>query len=250
MLRALITIMVVAALAVPAAAYTTIWEGEKDGVIDIALQIDCYIQIQRQDSAIQFTDQSPYDWWSDSLMGDVLTKCPDDDGQHPMYAWAGDQWYAGPGGRYYESDDGAVIYVRSNNELTMNVHTNGDLAGTENSATNTIPTWFTVALCPFVIDDSPISGHVVPFGGCDGCYLSDVVPAGGDYLFEVCEAGYGAPDQWAFPCAPASQTYTTGMMQPAVYGTIKFLARIERHGMADPGDHYTTTLDVNFFTTP
>ena len=246
MLRTLIAIMAVAAFVLPAAAYETIWDGEENGIIDIALQIDCYIQIDRQDSEIHFTDQAPYDYWSTQLTGLGYADCPDDDNQNPMWAWAGDQWYAGAGGRFYESRDGAVIYVRSNNELTMNVHTNGDMEGTINDPLNKIPTWFTIAMCPFVIDDSPLSGHNVPFCYNPGCYLSD---GDSDFVFEMCDGSYDFPSQWAFPCAPASQTYTTGTMNPAVYGTIKFLGRIERHGMVDPGAHYVPHLNVSF-TTP
>jgi hypothetical protein len=246
MLRTLLAIVAVAALAAPAMGYTVIWDGDQNGVIDIELQIDCYIQIDRQDCDIAFTDQSPYDWWSTQLTGLAYAKCPDDDSQHPMYSWAGDQWYAGANGRFYESDDGAVIYVRSNNELTMNVQTNGDLAGTINDPNNTIPTWFTIAMCPFVIDDVAVSGHTVPFCGNPGCYLSD---ANSDHVFEICDGSHDFPSQYAFACAPASQVYTTGTMDPAVYGTIKFLGRIQRHGMTDPGDHYATQLNVSF-TTP
>lgn len=243
MLRILIAMVTVAALAVPAMGYEVILVGDWDGIIDINLQIDCYIQIDRQDSDIAFTDLAPFDWWSTQLTGLAYARCADDDNQHPMYAWAGDQWYAGAGGRFYESDDGGVIYVRSNNDLTMNVHTNGDLSGIINDPLNKIPTWFTVALCPFVINDVALSGHTVPFCGHPGCYLSDW---NGDFAFEMCDGGYDFPNQWVFPCEPASQTYTTGTMAPSVYGTIKFLGRIERHGMADAGDHYYTHLDVNF----
>jgi hypothetical protein len=245
MLRILIAMMTVAALAVPAMGYEVIWAGDQYGDIDIDLQIDCYIQIDRQDSNIAFTDLTPFDWWSTQLTGLAYARCADDDNQHPMYAWAGDQWYAGAGGRFYESDDGAVIYVRSNNDLSMTVHTNGDLWGQINDPLNKIPTWFTVALCPFVINDATVSGHTVPFCGHPGCYLSDL---DGDFVFEMCDGGYDFPNQWAFPCEPASQTYTTGTMAPSVYGTIKFLARIERHGMADAGDLYHTHLDVDFAT--
>ena len=243
MLRILIAIMAVAALAVPAMGYEVILVGEWDGMININLQIDCYIQIDRQSSDIAFTDQTPYDYWSTQLTGLAYGDCPDDDAQHPMYPWAGDQWYAGAGGRYYESRAGGVIYVRSNNDLTMNVTTHGDLYGTVHGPFNTIPTWFTIAMCPFVIDDNPVSGHTVPFCYNPGCYLSD---GNGDFVFEMCDVGYDFPNQWAFSCEPSGTVYTTGTMNPAVYGTIKFLGRIERHGMADPGDHYYTYLDVNF----
>ena len=243
MLRVLMATVAVMALVVPAAAYYIVWDGTANGDFTIELQIDCYIQIDRQDSEIHFTDQSPFDWWSTQLQGLVLTRCPDDDSQHPMYAWAGDQWYAGAGGRFYESDDGAVIYVASNNELTMNVTTHGDLTGTINGPPfATIPTWFTLAFCPFTIGGTAVSGHTVYFCGHPGCYLSD---GDGDFVFDICDPTYDGPNQYPFPCA-GSNTWTTGIMAPQIYGTMKFLARIERHGMADPGDHYQTYVDVNF----
>jgi hypothetical protein len=240
MLRVFVAIMTMAALALPAMAYNTTWDGDPEGDITIELQIDCWIQVLRQDAEIHFTDQSPFDWYNTSPTG-AYTKCPDTDNQHPMYPWAGDHWYA-PTGMYYESDDGAVIYVQSNNALTMNVHTNGDLTGTLNSPFGTIPTWFTIAMCPFTIGGVPVAGHTVPFCGNPGCYLSG--PAGGG-LMTICGAG-DFPNQHMFPCAPASQVYTTGSMAPQVFGTIKFLCRIHRNGMMDGGDLYTTWLDVDF----
>ena len=255
MLRYILTALCVLALATPVFGYEVIWEGDAEGDIDIALQIDCYIQIQRQDTDIHFTDQSPYDWWSTQLRPfDQGQRCPDPDGyggQHPMYPWAGDQYYAGTTGRFYESDDGAVIYIHSNNDLTMTVISHGDLTGTNTpipTPPNTIPTWFTLALCPFMIDGNWLSGHNIPIGGCAGCYVADTDLDG------VMEADDGSgnctgPDysnQWVFACAPPSSW--TLDLDAETQGTMKFLGRIERHGMADPGDHYTTTLDVNFAT--
>jgi hypothetical protein len=239
-MRRLVFLFAVLALAMPSWAYKVIRDGAQEGDIEINLQIDCYIQIQWQDTQIEFSEN---DFWSTQLTGLAYQACPDDDNQHPMYPWAGDVWYAGAGGRYYESLDGAVIYVHSNNELSMHVHTNGDLSGTINSSANKIPTWFTVALAPFMIDDNWIIYDDIPLDG-QGSYLYD---AGGVF-------GYGAPgpkfpNQHCFPCEPASQSWLLGPMQPEVQGTIKFLCRINRHGMADPGDHYYTWLDVSF-TTP
>lgn len=228
-------------LSIPAFGYEVIWDGAQSDQIKMSLQIDCYIQIQWQDTDILFTDQPPYDWWSTTLQPVGTQRCPDDDNQHPMYAWAGNQ----AGGRFYESDDGAVIYVHSNNTLSMKVHRNGNLTGQKNSPNNKIPTWFTIALCPFMINGAWLSGHTIPGTSEVGIYASD---DNGDFVMET---GTGAdhPNQFVFPCTPASDTYMLGPMDPEVQGTIKFLARIERHGMADPGDQYYTWLDV-WFTTP
>ncbi|MBN2172305.1 MAG: hypothetical protein JW819_13380 [Candidatus Krumholzibacteriota bacterium] len=241
----LLTILVLAVAAPPAMAYEVVWDGPADGELDINLQVDCYIQIDWQDTAIDFDGTS--DWWSTQLMGLAYQSCPDDGGKFAPDPWAGDAYYAGGNGRYYESGDGAVIFVRSNNDLSMAVHTNGDLYGTVNSASNTIPTWFTVCLCPFWINGVQLSGHTIPNTTNPGCYLSDINPA--DFHYEYCEAGMGWPAQQAFACAPASNTYTLGSMAPYIEGSIKFLARIWRNGLQDPGDQYYTMLDVHF-TTP
>jgi hypothetical protein len=240
-MRNLLVLFCVMALAAPIWGYETIWEGAPDNDIEINLQIDCYIQIDWQDCLIEFDGTS--DWWSDQLMGVGYAACPDDGGKFAAEPWAGADYYAGTTGRYYESGDGAVIYVHSNNALSMEVHTNGDLYGTINSASNTIPTWFTVALAPFMIDDVWLTTGTIPGDG-QGSYLYD---AGGFFGYD--NGTYNYPNQYAFPCDPASQTLILGSMAPEVQGTIKFLCRIERHGMADPGDHYYTWLDVTF-TTP
>ena len=244
-MRKLAVLLVTLLFALPLMGYEVIWDGEPDGDIEINLQVDCYIQIIWQDTEIHFTDQEPYDWWSTQLMGLGYSACPDDDNQHPMYPWAGDQWYTQGQGRYYESRDGAQIFVHTNNELSMWVHTNGDLTGQVHpEANNTIPTWFTVALAPFMIDDAWLTTGTIPGDG-QGSYLYDL----GTGFFGYNNPTYNYPNQYAFPCAPASQTWRLGPMMPETQGTIKFLCRIRRHGMADPGDHYFTWLDVTF-TTP
>ncbi len=243
-MRKLAVLLVSLLFVLPLMGYEQIWDGNSEGDIEINLQVDCYIQITWQDTEIDFTDQSPYDYWSTQLMGLGYSACPDDDNKHPMDPWAGDQWYTGGNGRYYESHDGAVIYVHTNNELTMSVQTNGDLTGQVHpAANNTIPTYFTVALAPFMIDDVWLTTGTIPGGG-QGSYLYE----SGLGVFGYNNPSYNYPDQYAFPCAPASQ-WQLGPMMPETQGTIKFLCRIHRNGMADPGDHYYTSLNV-MFTSP
>jgi|GEM_PF-2248925 len=243
MLRYLLTALCVLALATPVFGYDVVWDGDADGDIDINLQIDCYIQIDRQDEEIHFSDGTePEDWWMTSLQPVGTLQCPDDGTQRPMYAWAGDNYYAGAGGRFYESYDGAVIYINSNNDLTMHLITHGDLAGTINDPNNTIPTWITLGLCPFMINSTPVTGHNIPLCGNPGCYVSHT----GGGVLQPC-VGNDHPNQDVIPLAPPA-TYTLDM-DAQVMGTMKFLCRIERHGMADDGDLYATTVDVNF-TTP
>lgn len=252
MLRILIATMAVVALAVPAMGYDTQWDGLPDGNLEIHLQLDCYIQIDWQDQLIEFDGVSG--WYSPVLANAAYIACADPQGKFPTDPWAGDAYYCGGAGMYYESADGAVIFVRSNNDLSMRVHTNGDLTGTwPGNPNTTLPTWFTVCLAPFQIGGVALVGSV-PFAP----------PPGGHYLFEAssppggtfghADDGMGPgydnwPDQYPFPCAPASQEWTLGSMSPYIQGTIKFLGRVHRHGLADPGDDYWTFLDVHF-TTP
>lgn len=245
------------ALSIPAFGYKVTWDGPKYKEIPIKLQIDCYIQIDWQDSAIVFNDGTSvdpetgtYDFWSDQLEGKVYALCPDGDTKHSPDPWAGDHWYA-TNGLYYESADGAVLYINSNNDLTMTVHVNGDLAGTENDSNNKIPTWFTLCLAPFTINSIAVDdgyrsakGGVNPFTDKIGGY-ADGSDAGG-----VMTVGAGNPifpNQNAFPCAPASRDWTLDLDAQSE-GTMKFLCRIHRHGMADPGDLYKTFIDVSFAT--
>jgi hypothetical protein len=224
------------ALAVPALGYDTTWDGEPDSDICIRLSVDCYIQIIWQDIEIDFGEN---DFWCTVLADSAYHPCPDDDNQHPGYAWAGDEWYAGPGGRYYESYDGASVFVHSNNDIYVTIHTNGNLKGAENNGE--IPTWFTLALAPFKIGGDVLDDEVgFPLSDEDGCYCDD---ANEDYDITYCDFTY--PHQYCFPCDPASETWRLDL--PAeTEGTMKFLARINRHGMADEGDDYSTCLDVTF----
>ena len=256
MLRILIAIMTVAALVVPALGYDTQWEGAQDDTLDIHLQLDCWIQIEWQDTLIEFDGLG--DWWCRHLGGVAYSACPDSAGKYSTDPWGGDAYYAPITGIYYESGDGAVIFVRSNNDLSMRVHTNGDLWGNINDPLNTLPTWFTVCLAPFQIGGVALSGSV-PTGGQPGHYLYDA----GSGAFGHADNG-GAnpvpgpsangswdnwPNQYPFPCHPASQNWTLGPMAPYIEGTIKFLGRVHRQGLADAGDDYWTSLDVHF-TTP
>ena len=252
MLRILIAMMTVVALAVPAMGYGTTWDGSASGQLEIHLQLNCYIQIEWQEVWIVFNGTG--DWYSTQLANVAYSACPDPQGKYPTDPWGGDAYYC-TDGMYYESGDGAVIFVRSNNDLSMKVTTNGDLLGQTNGGT--LPTWFTVCLAPFWINGSQLMGEV-PTGGQPGHYLYDAT--GG--VFGHCDDNFANPvpstftptvyenyyDQYPFPCV-GSQTWTLGSMVPYIEGTIKFLGRVHRHGLADAGDDYKTTLDV-LFTTP
>ncbi len=249
MLRILIAIMAVAALAVPAMGYGTTWDGSPSGQLEIHLELNCYIQIEWQEIWIVFNGTG--DWYSTQLANVAYAAC-DDVSKYPTDPWGGDAYYCSDG-MYYESGDGAVIFVRSNNDLSMAVTTNGNLTGQSHGGT--LDTWFTVCLAPFQIAGSPLLGSV-PTGGEPGHYLYD----GGANAFGHANNGAGPPgsvagttydnwpDQYPFPCATVGQNWTLGSMAPYIEGTIKFLGRVHRPGMADAGDDYKTTLDVLFTT--
>ena len=244
-----VLVLGVLVLAIPAFSYDTTWDGDPEGVITINADINCFIQILWQDVEIQFQEtanDTPHDWWSWQLEGVGYTACPDPGEKLPLNPWAGDAYYCGDSGIYYESGDGAHIFVTSNNSLSMTVTTNGDLHGTVNDPNNKIPTWFTVCLAPFIIGGEQLEG-TVPLDG-SGQYLYEDPNNPGVFLHGDDSQGHNYPNQHAFSCEPAGTSWTLGPMPPYVWGTIKFLVRIHRHGMADAGDSYSTTLDVAFST--
>lgn len=246
MSRTLIAIVTIAVLAVPAMAYETQWQGEPDGDLTIELSVNCYVQILWQDTVIEFdTDyDAPHDYWCYDLMGTGYALDGHPDGKFT----ATDAWAGNGDPFYFESRDGAYIYVKSNNALSMNVHTNGWLKATDPDCGDCyIPTYFTAALSgPFLVEGQDIGLGTIPFNG-SGVYLYADPPdnTGGEFVED--DAVYGVyPDQWAFDCDPASQTWHLGPLCPYVEGNIMFLARILRSGMVDPGGDYTTWLDVTF----
>jgi hypothetical protein len=250
MLRKILLVTCVLGLTAPVMAYNVIWDGVPADSFMISLQIDCYIQIDRQDTEIIFNDGTTpdpvtgtYDFYASQLEDVVYTPGPDTEGKHSTDPWAGDHYYC-PNGEYWESADGAVIFIRSNNDLTMIVHVKGNLEGTINSSDNKIPTWITICFAPFVMDGQVVDdgrpGGVNPFHTGPGAYAFGPIGGGtitlGDETF---------PNQHAFECDPYSTTWTVDM--PCwIEGTVKFLARIWRNGMQDQGDLYVTYVDVDF----
>jgi len=242
MLRVIVAIMAVVALAVPAAAYETTWDGDAAGDITIYLTLDCYIQIEWQDTDIVFDGVSG--WFCDQLEDVAYAACPDGDGKFPTDPWAGSSYYAS-GGLFYESADGAVIFIRSNNPLSMSVTTNGDLYFEEEGCESYIPTWFTMCAAPFMVDGVWTGVGDIPGDGW-GTYLNETGAGVLGYNDPV-EGKH--PNQTAFPCAPPANNWVLGPLCPGIEGTLKFLGRIHRHGMEDMGGNYTTVLNV-LFTSP
>ena len=248
MLRTLIAIVAVAALVAPAAAVD--WDfpagGTADEDIDINLTLDGWVQIDWQDQVIDFNGAN--DYWAKQLMNVAYAPGADDGGKTSQDPWAGADYYTidvpDGDGRYFESFDGGVIFVRSNVELSMTVGTNGDLLAIADDCDDcSIPTWFTVALNPFWVAGDKITTGTIPYSTPDpeGCYLFDDA---GEFGYD--NATYNCPNQHAFSCASDTDTWTLGPLCPYVEGTIKFLARILRHGLEDASGAYTTHLDVLF----
>lgn len=246
MSRLIFVMVAVAALTVSAGAYPTQWDGEPDGDLTITLGLGCYIQIQWQDTDMVFDydGDSAEDYYCNELTGTAYLHCPDPDGKTPSDAWAGSEYYCGTDGMYYMTNDGAVIFVRSNNPLSMAVHTNGNLHYYGETCGDVyIPTWFTMCAAPFMVEGSWFDDGEVPESGGQW----------GSYLFEESIGVIGDsdptqffPNEYAFPCEPASQTWTWGPLCPGVEGTVKWLARIQRFGMLDEGGDYATHVDVTF----
>jgi len=244
MLRILIAMMVVAMLVVPAMGYT-ITNGS--ATFDIKLDLGGLVYVEWQDYDIVFDGLG--DWYSQTQVANVAyLACPDPYGMFPTDAYAGDNWNGtgyDPPGMWYESADGARVYVKSNLDLYMQVDTHGDLTGA--STSHTLPTWFTVCLATFEEAGATLNG-TVPFS--NGHYLfehhTDITKF--DHAPDGTVPFGNWPDQEAFLCAPAN-TWTLGPVQPYCAGTIQFLGRVYRDGLNDPSDLYSTTLDV-VFTAP
>ena len=241
MVRNIVFVFFAFTLMAPISVYGIIWVGEPTNNIEIAIQIDSFIQIDWQNTEMAFGQGT--DWWYPQLMGIPGQSCPSPDGCYPGDPWAGDvNGPAGANGYFYEEGVGAWVYVHANTDLSMWVTTNGDLEGQTNSS-NHIPTWFHVCLCPFMINSQWLMTGIVPgSGGQYGSFLFDA----GSGQFGYDDPTYNHPNQWLFPCDPSAITWQLGPMQPETQGTIMFHCRIERHGMADPGDEYYTWLDVSF----
>jgi len=238
MFRTMLIAVVILGLAVPAVAEWDLIGGDQDEAITISLTISEYVQVDWQDTEIHFVgDVLEPDFWSTQLRGLAYSLCPDSDGKYPMDAWAGDPWY---GPIYYESFDGALIYINSNSNIWMTVTPSGDL----DSGDDTIPLYFTMAGTlygdGFLLGDTWCNDGNIPLDG-PGSYAADEAPADG-----FIELGGTAffPNQYPFPCA-GSPIYTLNM-DAQTQGTLKFLARIERNGLEDQPGTYTATLNVAF----
>jgi len=208
-------------------------------VVSINLTIPAWTSVDWQDYDIVFASSgTTYDYWSATLQGVAYANPPDGDGK--MYAtepWTGDHWYA-PTGLYWESRDGARVFLRSNCGLTMSVVPSGDLTTTQCGG-NTLSTYYTVCgtsdIPGFKADGNIYTGGNPP-SGYNGQYLD----AGFDFNL-VPAAGNVYPTQAVFAMTGPNQSL---VMTNVVYGTFKFLARVHRDGMLDCAGLYSASLTV------
>ncbi len=265
-----VSIMMVALLALvctSAFAVTTTWDVQSPELtpvaddwvqeIPITAQVKCYIQIIYQDNDIGFVnDKNPGDWFrarADGLIGAYGSLDPlNDDDKSSCSAWADG---------YYESRDGAHLYVQTNNPLTMDIHRKGDL---ETVAGDIIPTWWTLAASgnwalgflvggQWVADVHGTPDGKLPLDGAGGyAGLNNPGLTPGGTIFLGGQPPY--PNQHAFACAPDCDHFFLKLPCPT-RGTLEFKARMLRTSIAwgatgelipDQAGDYSTALNVTF----
>lgn len=162
---------------------------------------------------------------------------------------------------WYESTDGATIYLKSNIDLSGVVQCSGPLT---NAASDTLPSWFTVAVTGYDevtpqpdpngfrlansqsttgwVNDGTPPGAVSP-GGYGGDNTAGGQEVTGPMTIKFGNQGFW-PSQDAFKMINVN--YSLNMDAPVGPGTMKFLGRVKRNGMADVAGQYTATLWVDF----
>jgi len=256
-------------LAITLPTWATIIELGNNTVI-VLLTINSYAYIEYQEDGppwgvpatypepdIEFSSTAGIDWWRSIASGIIGGYVHD-----ASKGAATDGWAIG----YYESDDIATIFIKSNMDLDATLTCSGDLQGSETSAT--IPTWFTICVCGWdevnnaysaigfrlgnEVDATPINPGWVndgtPFGaGGPGGYggddpsgsgnLGNIVTAAGPIYFGG--QGFGVT-QDVFPMA--NTPYTMDLDAPIGPGTFTLIARCKRMGTMDHADTYTATI--------
>lgn len=268
MLRKILAALIVLALAVPVAATPDI--DPPDSIL-VQLTIGEYAQVWFQDDNwghsapgerdldIVFSGAEGTDYYrltSDGLIGEY-------DPTTSTSGTAEDGWSMG----YFESRDGATIWIQSNVDLDGYVCPQGDLE--ELGGGHTLPSWYTVAVTGYdhgtgmpdpngfrlgnaLGGSGWVSDGILPFASAGG-YAGDgdatgnevlLVPAG---IFSFGNQGFW-PDQDAFAMASACGMFDFDA--PVGPGTIKFLGRVHRNGVADPAGIYTSYINIGFGVAP
>lgn len=267
MLRKSLVILCVLALTAPAWAILDMPTNNMP--ITVQLTIGTYTQIWFQDDTwatppaandfdIVFTNSAtgawPDDPWRSTASGLI-----------GAYSWpAPNPPTSGLGTGYYESVDGATIWMQSNTAFTATITCSGDLIETGGS---TIPTWFTIVVSEAVagsggfrdgacVDAATwpwVNDGVIPLsGGKSGGYGGDDPLGTGNFGNAVVVAGpiffggqgwFGTQDAFAMAGGPV---YTLAMGPGVGPGTMKFLARCLRNGLWDVTGVYTAFITPNF----
>jgi hypothetical protein len=244
-------IVVCSAVLAGSAFATMTWEGGCTGCdFTVFLTIGCWGQVICEDNDVVFSDVVNGDWDCTTLCGVAYGHGYDKTAGDP---WAG--WDAG--GMYFESADGARLYFTANCDIYCTIDPDDNL---KNSDGDEVPTWFTLAATRdwtqgVYLDGQWMYDCAIPLDG-NGCYANDNGTAGNDCCDDVNEDGYMElcdgeccyPDQYCFAMAD-DHTHTSWILNlpgPSA-ATLKFLIRIHRTGMANPGGQYTAHLDVDFF---
>jgi hypothetical protein len=257
MLRSLVAALCVLALA-GAVAAAPIGDQQGNSTITVQLTIAKYSQVWYQDDSygiagggepdIVFSSTAGVDWYNTALSGAYGT-----------HTQAATEAYACG---YFESADGATIWIKANCDLSGNVATSGDLT----SGSNTIPTWYTIAVtgwddCQGIHDPNgfrlgnsgsgtgwvnegtpPGASSPGGYAGDGDGFFSDIGAAVTPVIFGGC-AFY--PNQDCFQMANTSGS-TFDLDAPVGPGTMQFLARCLRSGVHDVAGAYTATITPTF----
>ncbi len=245
----MLLIPLVAALAAPTLAAHQ-WDIQGGGggtteVMTVELTVAGYTQVIWQDSSIDFAsdvyDAGTGDYIrhkDDGLTGQYVTLGSDP--RDGMDKASGDAWTD----HYYESRDGAWLWLDTNTDVTMTVVSGGNLT----NGSHEIPTWFTLAgsgdwFTGFLLGNAWQNDGNIPGDGA-GSYAADVDGGSPDGVMELGGTPFW-PVQYSFPMAGAITTWTLSLPGHSK-GNLKFLGRIKREGMNDPAGTYTSTLTVTF----
>lgn len=239
------------------------------GAINVQLTIPAYTQIWFQDDNLTtppagpdanepdiiFSPTQGTDYYASTLIG---TYSPTDG----TSGTAQDAWAYG----YFESKDGATIWMQSNTNCSATIVTSGDLTGTS----TTIPTWFTIAVTGYdpTISGPDLNGFRLSNSGSSTGWVADgVIPFasmggyggtgldGGISVNVAGPIGFGNQDFWGnqdafrMTAATVAPGFGISMIAPVGPGTMKFVARCLRSGVGDIADNYTATI-TPFFTVP
>jgi hypothetical protein len=161
---------------------------------------------------------------------------------------------------YFESSDGAIIWLQSNTDLTGSITTSGDL---DDGYGNTLPTWFTILVQGFEktlhipdpqgfrLGNAPggyVADGVIPGVG-QGGYAGDGDQVGEDVAGPVTPIAFGNqavyPNQDAFQMATNNGS-TLDLDAPIGPGKMKFVARCLRDGTHDVAGPYSATMMIAF----